>query len=46
MQRTLDRLARDVPYPVLERLREALPFAKPARGSGAGADDPRERSTS
>jgi len=43
MQRTLDRLARDVPYPVLERLREALPFTRPARWTRADADDPAKR---
>ena len=38
MQRTLDRLARDVPYPVIERLRELLPFSSPARWTRAEED--------
>ena len=44
MQRTLDRLARDVPYPVVERLRELLPFTTPARWTRADAEDPTKRS--
>lgn len=40
MQQTLDRLARDVPYPVFERLRELLPFTAPARWTEADAEDP------
>lgn len=45
MQRTLDRLARDVPYPVVERLRELLPFTTPARWTGADAEGPTKRRT-
>jgi len=45
MQRTLDRLARDVPYPVVERLRELLPFTTPARWTRAEADAPTRRRT-
>jgi len=46
MQQTLDRLARDVPYPVFERLRELLPFATPARWTGADAVEATNRSES
>lgn len=45
MQQTLDRLARDVPYPVVERLRELLPFTTPARWTRASADQPQNSST-
>ena len=44
MQRTLDRLTRDVPYPVVERLRELLPFTTSARWTRADADAPTKRS--
>ncbi len=45
MQSTLDRLARDVPYPVVERLRELLPFIESAPWTSADVAEGSEGST-